>query len=108
MRLNLEYGIVHKPSQFSIWFIQGFLSVPLHTQLKTQELILMRFQVHHRATTRESDLPPETEVAELGQLLDVFAPETSPVGQMAKSSVTTAGITTDLVPIGQETSSSQH
>ena len=71
-------------------------------------LIFMRFQVHHRATPREPDLPPETEVAELGQLLDVFAPETSPVEQMVTSSVTTASIiTTDLVPVGHETSSSQ-
>ena len=97
---------MHRPSQFSIWFIYG-LSVPLHAQLKTQELFLMRYQVHHRATPRESDLPPETEVAELGQLLDVFAPETSPVEQMVTSSVTTAGITTDLVPVGHKTSSSQ-
>jgi hypothetical protein len=104
MRLNLEYGIMHRSSQFSIWFIHR-LSVPLRAQLKTQELILMRFQVHHRANPREPDLPPETEVAELGQLLDVFAPETSAVKQMAMSSVTTAGITTDIVPVGHETSS---
>ena len=70
MRLNLEYRIMHKPSQFSIWIIQG-LSVSLRAQLKTQELILMRDQVHHRAATREPDLTPEMEVAELGQLLDM-------------------------------------
>jgi hypothetical protein len=46
IRLNLEYGIMHRPSQFSIWFIHGF-SVPLRAQLKSQELILIRFQVHH-------------------------------------------------------------
>jgi hypothetical protein len=102
--MNLEYRIMHRrPSQFSIWFIHG-LSVPLRAQLKTQELILMRFQVHHRATLLEPELPPETEVAELGQLLDVFAPEISPVEQMVTSSVTTAGITTDLVPVGHDTS----
>jgi hypothetical protein len=104
MRLNLEYEIMHRPSQFSIWFIHG-LSVPLRAQLKSQELILMRFQVHHRATPLEPELPPETEVAELGQLLDVFAPETFPVEQLVTSSVTTAGITTDLVPIGREDTS---
>jgi hypothetical protein len=65
----------------------------------------MRFQVHHRATPLEPELPPETEVAELGQLLDGFAPETSPVEQMVTSSVTTAGITTDLVPVGPEETS---
>jgi hypothetical protein len=77
IHLNLEYGIMHRPSQFSIWFIHGLL-VPLRAQLKFQELVLMRFQVHHRAIPLEPELPPETEVAELGQLLDVFAMETSP------------------------------
>jgi hypothetical protein len=88
MRLYHEFGVIHKPSQFSIWFIRG-LSLPLRAQLKDQELILLRFQAHHRATT-ESDLLPETEVAELGQLLDVFAPETSPIEALTKGSTVTA------------------
>jgi hypothetical protein len=62
----------------------------------------MRFQVHHRATPLEPELPPETEVAELGQLLNVFALETSSVEQLVTSSVTTTGITTDLIPVGHE------
>jgi hypothetical protein len=88
MRLYHEFGVIHKPSQFSIWFIRG-LSLPLRAQLKDQELILLRFQAHHRATT-EPDLLPETEVAELGQLLDVFAPETSPIEALTKGSTVTA------------------
>jgi hypothetical protein len=43
-----------------------------------QALILLQFQAHQRST-REPDLLPETDVSELGQLLDVFAHESSPI-----------------------------
>ena len=91
MRLHIEFGIMQKPSQFSLWFIQG-LSLPLQNLLRTQELNLKRFQAQHRATTVEPDLPPETAILELGLLLDVFAPESSAVTALVDTNSVNAGI----------------
>ena len=75
IRLHYEFGVTHRLSQFSIWFIQG-LSPPLRAQLRDQEQILIRFQAQFRSS-KEPDLLPETAVAELGELLSLFAPEQS-------------------------------
>lgn len=63
--------------------------MPLQAQLKDEELILLRFQAHHQAST-EPDLLPETDVSKLGQLLDVFAPKTSPLDAPPKIPTITA------------------
>jgi hypothetical protein len=70
-----KFGITHRPSAYSLWFIDG-LSAVLQGQLLGNCQKLTQFQSHSRAATQEPPLPDDYHVGDMGLLLNLYAPET--------------------------------
>jgi hypothetical protein len=75
MSMYHEFGVTHRPSTYSLWFIAG-LSNPLQVQLTGQRQLLTRFQSLSRSATQDPPLLNDCHVGDLGLLLNVYAPET--------------------------------